>query len=504
MKKFYRQLVTNTLLTLFVFLGSLWIHEGHILQEIKLFFIPATFYYGFHILVSILFGKYEYRKRYSIPQLIGVYQRSWTISALAALLFLSLSHDHGISRQMILSNIFGLLIGESLMVLVVSIFRGSVPILAPDEIDDKTEVDPSLLEPLPEVDEDSGETLLGIPALKKAPQVLRSFMANQCPVNGNNGCLVIDTADSASLLSFPEKSHHTIVSLHPLNRTKYINHFLEVANSRLHEGGRLIVCAETTQQRKRRILHKYPPLVNHLYYFGDYLVMRVLPKLPPFRKVWTSLTQGKSLVMSRTEIMGRLCAAGFAIGPEIGNNGVYCISGEKKGAPLDNKYATYGPVIHLLRIGRGGKLVKIYKLRTMHPYSEYIQEYVYTQNHLATGGKIRDDFRVTTLGRFLRRYWLDELPSLWNWLRGDVKIVGVRPLSRHYFSLYSPELQQRRIGFKPGLIPPFYADLPESLEEIQASEMRYLDAYEKAPLRTDWRYFRKAVYNIVVKGAKSG
>ena len=160
-------------------------------------------------------------------------------------------------------------------------------------------------------------------------------------------------------------------------------------------------------------------------------------------------------------------------------------------------------MIHLLRIGRGGRLVKIYKLRTMHPYSEYIQEYVYTQNHLASGGKIRDDFRVTTLGRFLRRYWLDELPSLWNWLRGDVKIVGVRPLSRHYFSLYSPELQQRRIGFKPGLIPPFYADLPESLEEIQASEMRYLDAYEKAPLRTDWRYFRKAVYNIVVRGAKS-
>jgi hypothetical protein len=184
----------------------------------------------------MLFGKYEYRKRYSITQLIGVYQRSWAISALAALLFLSLSHDHGISRQMILSNIFGLLIGESLMVLVVSIFRGSVPILTPDEIDEKTEVDPSLLEPLPEGDEDSGETLLGMPALKKAPPALRSFMANQCPVNGNNGCLVIDTADSTSRsLLFPRRAT-TPCQPPPLNRTKYNNHFLEVATAVCRKG----------------------------------------------------------------------------------------------------------------------------------------------------------------------------------------------------------------------------------------------------------------------------
>jgi hypothetical protein len=93
------------------------------------------------------------------------------------------------------------------------------------------------------------------------------------------------------------------------------------------------VCAETTQQRKRRILHKYPPLVNHLYYFGDYLVMRVLPKLPPFRKVWTSLTKGKSLVMSRTEIMGRLCAAGFAIGTRSQQWGVLHFRRKKGSAP---------------------------------------------------------------------------------------------------------------------------------------------------------------------------
>lgn len=341
MKRYYRQLFADILMALLVFMGSLWLHEGPLLQDLKYFLLPASLFYGFHILVSLFLRKYEYRVRYSVPQLISRYQQSWTITALAALLFLSLSHDHGISRQMILTNIFGLLAGEYLMILVISLFRESVPLLGPDELDGETEVDPMLLEPFPEEERISGETLLGTPALRNAPSLLRAFVKEQCPLNGNS-CLVIDTADSASLLAFPEKSHHTIVSVHPLNRTRYINHFLEVANSRLQERGRLVVCAETIGQRKKRILRKYPPLINRVYYFGDYLVMRVLPKLPPFRKIWYALTNGTSFVMSTTEIMGRLCAAGFSIGPEIGNNGVYCISGEKKGAPLDNKYATYG------------------------------------------------------------------------------------------------------------------------------------------------------------------
>ena len=103
-------------------------------------------------------------------------------------------------------------------------------------------------------------------------------------------------------------------------------------------------------------MQKYPPVINRVYYFFDYLVMRVLPKLPPFRKVWYRLTNGTSYVMSRTEIMGRLSATGFAIGEEIGNNGVYCLSGEKKSVPLDYQNATYGPLIHLLRVGRDAPL----------------------------------------------------------------------------------------------------------------------------------------------------
>nr|HPL94987.1 sugar transferase [Paludibacteraceae bacterium] len=102
------------------------------------------------------------------------------------------------------------------------------------------------------------------------------------------------------------------------------------------------------------------------------------------------------------------------------------------------------------------------------------------------------------------RFWIDELPMILNFLKGDMKLVGVRPISQHYFSLYSKELQEKRIKFKPGLLPPFYADMPKTLEEIEASEMRYLQMCEKkGVLITDIIYFWKIFVNIVFKKARS-
>ena len=103
----------------------------------------------------------------------------------------------------------------------------------------------------------------------------------------------------------------------------------------------------------------------------------------------------------------------------------------------------------------------------------------------------------------MRKLWIDELPMIINLLRGDLKLVGVRPLSQHYFELYSEELRAKRIKVKPGLVPPFYADLPKTLEEIQASEDRYLEAYFRRPLLSDFKYFCKAFYNIVFRKARS-
>ncbi|MBL0340951.1 MAG: sugar transferase [Bacteroidetes bacterium] len=155
------------------------------------------------------------------------------------------------------------------------------------------------------------------------------------------------------------------------------------------------------------------------------------------------------------------------------------------------------------RFGYLGKVINVYKFRTMYPFSEYLQQYIYEKNKLQEGGKFKDDFRISTLGRFMRKYWLDELPMIMNLLKGDLKLVGVRPLSKQYLSLYSEELQQKRLQFKPGLIPPFYADLPKTLDEIMASENRYLDQYSKHPIRTDIKYFFASFKQIIFKKARS-
>ncbi len=59
----------------------------------------------------------------------------------------------------------------------------------------------------------------------------------------------------------------------------------------------------------------------------------------------------------------------------------------------------------------------------MHPYSEYLQEYILERNGLDKGGKFKGDFRITGWGKILRRYWLDELLMIINLFKGDLKIV---------------------------------------------------------------------------------
>ena len=91
-----------------------------------------------------------------------------------------------------------------------------------------------------------------------------------------------------------------------------------------------------------------------------------------------------------------------------------------------------------VRPGLHGRPFAISKFRTM------------TDARDAQGDLLPDAQRLTRLGRFLRRTSLDELPELWNVLRGDMSLVGPRPLLIEYLPLYSPE-QARRHRAKPGV-----------------------------------------------------
>ena len=298
--------------------------------------------------------------------------------------------------------------------------------------------------------------------------------------------------------------YDAIVYLTPLTEVRGINKIFGVVNDKLPDNGLLVCCFEPKSVWKKKFLDRYPPVINWILYSFDFLFRRVMPKIMATSRFYFDMTGGKKRVLSKAEVLGRLCYCGFDIVEEHKVDDLVYVIARRSFSPTTVRKRVYGPLVKLNRVGKDGKKFQVYKFRTMHPYSEFLQEYIYEKYSLQEGGKFNHDIRVTTLGRFMRKYWIDELPMFINLLKGDMKFVGVRPLSKQYFSLYSKELQDLRIKFKPGLLPPFYADMPKTLEEIQSSEMRYLHkCQEQGVLRTDWQYFWKIVYTIIFRRARS-
>ncbi|MBR4739508.1 MAG: sugar transferase [Bacteroidales bacterium] len=329
--------------------------------------------------------------------------------------------------------------------------------------------------------------------------------------------LQTEQADEILIVPFttrtPEALAYRIGELHPrltylsrpLHTIERLDEYICTASRRLDIGSYLC-CHSMTAALKRQLLEqRYLWGVRHVMIAWDYLWHRVCPKLRLTSRLYFMVTEGKRRTMSRVEIIGRMYRAGFEVVDERFREGEFFLTVRKTSEPVGDLPPTGSPIIHLRRIGKGGKEIVVHKFRTMYTYSEYVQPYIYHYQSLERGGKFKDDYRINFWGRLLRRVWLDELPMVWNLLRGDIKLVGVRPLSRQYFGLYTPELQALRTQSKPGLLPPFYYDrhTPETLDEVQESERRYLEAYLAKPFATDWRYFWGIVGNILFRRKRS-
>ena len=311
------------------------------------------------------------------------------------------------------------------------------------------------------------------------------------------------TSDQINLEKLTFGKFSSILNLKKVNDIRYINKFFETVNTILPNSGLYLGKVVTYPNRRSAILKKYPSILNKIIYFFDYIFSRVLPKLPILKNLYFHLTKGKGRVISRAEMYGRLYSCGFEIIDEKTINHSLFFVAKKVKDPCYDQNPTYAPLISLNRIGKNGKIIKVYKLRTMHPFSEYLQEYVYNRNELQEGGKIKNDFRISPEGRIFRKFWIDEIPMLINIFKGEMKLVGVRPLSKHFYSLYDEDLQQKRIKNKPGFIPPFYVDLPKTMSEIMESERKYLELYDQSPFITDVKYFFMAFKNVLFKGARS-
>jgi lipopolysaccharide/colanic/teichoic acid biosynthesis glycosyltransferase len=314
---------------------------------------------------------------------------------------------------------------------------------------------------------------------------------------------VVATGEPLNLLNLKLSELDTLINLKRINKIKDVDLFFRMANDILPDNGLFICTAETMGQRKERILKKFFFPFNLIYFFLDYILKRVFPKMKLTRWFYLWLTDDRNRVMSNPEIMGRLYFAGFKEENREIIDGYHYYVYRKFRAPIRDEKPSYGPLLKIKRVGKNGKMITVYKLRTMVPYSEFIQGYVYDHNKLKEGGKFKEDFRITRLGSILRKLWLDEVPMAWNLLKGEIKLIGVRPLSPHYLSLYDKDLQELRSTVKPGLLPPFYADMPKTLDEIMESEKRYIEQYKKHPFKTDVRYFFKILKNIIYHGKRS-
>jgi len=315
---------------------------------------------------------------------------------------------------------------------------------------------------------------------------------------------VLATATPLNVELIEDDSCACIINLKRINDVRSITKFLQTVNGKLPRNGYYITRVETKNQRVQNMMKRFPWPLDWLVCFADFIFHRVLPKIPFTKKAYFWATKGQNRVLTLSETLGRLISCGFGIVDHKEIDGYTWIVARKDQAPRYDDNPTCGMLVKLRRVGMDGKLINVYKLRTMHPYSEYIQEYVYLNNNLKEGGKLENDYRITSWGRVMRKLWIDEVPMIWNLLKGEMKLVGVRPLSQHYFHLYPEEVQRLRISTRPGLVPPFYADLPKTFEQIVESERRYLQAYKENPMRTDISYFFKALKNILINRARSG
>jgi exopolysaccharide biosynthesis polyprenyl glycosylphosphotransferase len=110
------------------------------------------------------------------------------------------------------------------------------------------------------------------------------------------------------------------------------------------------------------------------------------------------------------------------------------------------------PIFRQTRVGRGGRDFMVFKLRTMYADAESRLDALREHNDASDGMlfKMREDPRVTRVGRFLRRWSIDEVPQLWNVVRGDMALVGPRPPLPSEVSKYDREVA-RRLLVRPGL-----------------------------------------------------
>jgi lipopolysaccharide/colanic/teichoic acid biosynthesis glycosyltransferase len=141
------------------------------------------------------------------------------------------------------------------------------------------------------------------------------------------------------------------------------------------------------------------------------------------------------------------------------------------------EFSSAGPVLYRWPVvGQGGRPLKAYKFRTMVVEADAMKQQLLERNE-ATGPvfKMKHDPRVTKVGHFLRKYSLDELPQLWSVLKGDMSLVGPRPVLIYEWEEFS-DWHRQKLSIKPGAVSLWHVrGQPRDLDEWVKLDLEYIE-----------------------------
>lgn len=457
---------------------------------------------GYWLVVAYFFQRYRPRKRYRFLKELGIV----LIVALTVLATFYIGIEHfasifkNVSLYVITTMILIMFIISYTIILTYQFYRYATNM---DEELPQVEYRQSaeVLKKSKEIDSDELEDIRNEIRIYTDSGSL-DFIEQHIDLRSSNTRLFASTTHF-NFNTIRQYRYSALVNLAKLNSIRGINIIFNKVNEKLPDGGLWCICYESIDQLRDYINKKYPPIIRNIVQVSAFFTKRILPKIALTSRLYFDITKGKNRYFSHTEILGRLYYCGFEVIAEGKTDTLNWVVARRKSNPKYLVHKRYGVIIKLPRVCKNGEIRPIYKMRTMYPYAEYIQSYMYRKSGTDDIGKIKNDMRITGWGRIFRKFWIDELPMIWNLVKGDLKLVGVRPVSMANFKTYPKYLQDKRIKVKPGLIPPMYYDMPKSDEDFYRSEERYIDRYLKSPLKTDIQYLFGALYNIFIKRARS-
>lgn len=157
------------------------------------------------------------------------------------------------------------------------------------------------------------------------------------------------------------------------------------------------------------------------------------------------------------------------------------------------------PIFCQIRCGRNNKPFKMYKFRSMYyDAEEGLKELIKSNEMDGPAFKMKDDPRITRVGKFIRKTSIDELPQLWNILKGDMSIVGPRPALPREVEQYN-ELQMQRMYVQPGLT--CYWQIQPNRNEISFDDWMALDLkyIEERSFWVDWKIIFLTLKAVICK-----